>query len=89
MLESVQPPSALAEDDFAINLAAILLTNDRAIPFSTQEGLLEISGRVWLTHNMECGHSAPFIDRRAELADIVEGLIDEFERRLVNLFGTG
>ena len=81
-LESLQTPTALQEDDYEGCLGAVVATHDQAYSQVQQEQSLTSSGRRWMIHRMECSHSAPFIEKCAELVDVVERMIDTFEQRL-------
>ena len=85
-IESSQPPSVLAEHEFEGCLGVIVLTKDQVIPSTAQDGLLNASGRSWLTQRMACSHSAPFIERCDELAGIVEEMTEAFESKLESLW---
>ncbi|KAL9050705.1 MAG: hypothetical protein Q9162_006479 [Coniocarpon cinnabarinum] len=80
--ESLQPPNILTDDDFEGCLAAIVLGEDRVLPVPVQENLLASSGKTWLIERMQCSHSAPFIERAAEVTDVIESMIEAFEQRL-------
>lgn len=87
-MESPQPPSALDEYELEGCLGAIVLTEDHAMPLSVQDGLLNASGRRWLTQCMSCSHSAPFVDRCEDLAGIVEDMTNAFEHKLASLWAS-
>ena len=77
--KSPSPAPAWLDDGFQGRLAYIVCTKDHAIPEELQKGMRHASGKKWLVEELEGSHSAPFVIKYEEAAEMVIDFIQIFE----------
>ncbi|KAL3465554.1 hypothetical protein BJX64DRAFT_56032 [Aspergillus heterothallicus] len=76
---SPQPAPAWADDIYAGRLAAIITTEDLAVPKVAQSAMIAGTQKSWMMKEMGCSHCAPFISRIPESVELVFGFLRGFE----------